>query len=151
MYGNISQILLLYKTWGYYNKFDSTKLLGVCYWCVKIPQYAFTGHGLKVITFYVQKHIAALEMCHNQQLVCDKPLGVPASVKLVYSGHFWCTIDVIYIYNELKSGLYLSQFNWKEVIIGASKGFMQISMLRHEHNCCDFAGDIFERLWLYFD
>ena len=41
------------------------------------------GHGLKRIKFYVQKHIAALEMCHNQPLVCDKPLGAPASVKLV--------------------------------------------------------------------
>ena len=29
MYSNISQILLLYKTWGFYNKFDSTKSLGV--------------------------------------------------------------------------------------------------------------------------
>ena len=38
----------------------------------------------KVITFYVQKHIAALEMCHNQLLVRDKPLGSPASMKLVY-------------------------------------------------------------------
>ena len=31
LYSNISYFLLLYKTWGYYNKFDSTKSLGVCY------------------------------------------------------------------------------------------------------------------------
>ena len=31
MYSNISQILLLYKTWWYYNKFDSTKSLGIRY------------------------------------------------------------------------------------------------------------------------
>ena len=42
------------------------------------------GHGLKLITFYVQKHTAALEMCHNQSIVRDKPLGAPESVKLVY-------------------------------------------------------------------
>ena len=41
-------------------------------------------HGLKHITFYVQKHIAALGRCYNPELVRDKPLGVPASVKLVY-------------------------------------------------------------------
>ena len=38
LYSNISQILLLYKTWRYYNKFDSTKSLGVRYRCVKIPR-----------------------------------------------------------------------------------------------------------------
>ena len=28
MYSNISQILLLYKTWVYYNKFDCAKFWG---------------------------------------------------------------------------------------------------------------------------
>ena len=42
------------------------------------------GHALKLITFYVQKHIVALGMCHKPPLVRDKPLGAPASVKLVY-------------------------------------------------------------------
>ena len=84
LYSNISQILLLYKTWGYCNKFDTTKLLGVCYWCVKIPQCRYMKHGLKHIKIYVQKHIAPLAMCYNPPLVCDKPLGAPASVKLVY-------------------------------------------------------------------
>ena len=31
MYNNISQILLPYKTWRYYNKFESMKSFGVCY------------------------------------------------------------------------------------------------------------------------
>ena len=48
------------------------------------------GHGLKLNTFYVRKHIAGLAICHNQVLVRDKPLGVPASVKLVYST--WSTL-----------------------------------------------------------
>ena len=36
------------------------------------------------LTLYVQKHVAVLAMCHNPALVRDKPLGVPASVNLVY-------------------------------------------------------------------
>ena len=32
-----------YKTWGYYNKFDSIKSLRVCYWYVKIPQINNAG------------------------------------------------------------------------------------------------------------
>ena len=44
------------------------------------------GHGFKFITLYDQKHIAALEKCHNPPLVHDKPLGAPSSVKLVYWG-----------------------------------------------------------------
>ena len=84
MYSNISQILLLYKTWWYYNKFDSTKSLGVCYWSVKIPQCSYMGLGLKLIMFYVQKHMTTLEICHNHLPVHNKPLGVPASVNLIY-------------------------------------------------------------------
>ena len=45
MYSNISQIFLLYKTWGYHNKFVSTKSLGVYYWCVKIPRYGYMWPG----------------------------------------------------------------------------------------------------------
>ena len=84
LYSNISQILLLYDTSGYHNKFDSTKSLGVCYWCVKIPQCRCMEHGSKYITFYVQKHIAHLAMCCDPPLVRDKPLGAPAFVKPVY-------------------------------------------------------------------
>ena len=76
---------LRYKTWGYYNNFDSMRSLGVCYWCVKIPQCGYMEHGIKDIAFYVQKHITPCTVCHNFSLVCDKPLVVPASVKRVYS------------------------------------------------------------------
>ena len=84
MYSNISQILLLYNKWWYYNKFDGPKSLGVCYWCVKIPHCGYMEHGLKHISFYVQKHIVAMGMCCNPALVDDKTLGAPASKKLVY-------------------------------------------------------------------
>ena len=56
------------KRGGYYKTFDSTKSLGVCYWCVKIPQCGYMEHGLK-LTFYVQKHVVALDKCHNPALV----------------------------------------------------------------------------------
>ena len=69
--------------WWYNNKFDSMKSLGTCYWCVKIPHCGYMEHGLKHYV-YVQKHKAAFAMCYNQGLVCDKPLGAPISVKLVY-------------------------------------------------------------------
>ena len=39
-------------------------------------------HGLKPISFYVQKHLVAMGMCYDPALVRDKPLGAPASVKL---------------------------------------------------------------------
>ena len=29
------------------------------------------GHELKLITFYVEKHLAVLEICHTQPLVPD--------------------------------------------------------------------------------
>ena len=74
---------------GNYNKFDFTKLLAVCYGCVRITQSGYMEHGLTLISFYVQKHIAALAMCDNPELVRDKPLGAPASVKLLLAilGH----------------------------------------------------------------
>ena len=59
-------------------------ILGVYYWCVKIPQCRYMEHGLKYITFYVKKHITHLAMCYNPPLVRDKPLGAYAFVKLVY-------------------------------------------------------------------
>ena len=42
------------------------------------------GSCIKHITFYVQNHMSALAMCYNPGLVRDKPLGVPAYVKLLY-------------------------------------------------------------------
>ena len=53
-------------------------------------------HGLKYITFYVQKHIAPLAMCYNLPLVRDKPLAAPIFVRLVYFVEdfniWWCNI-----------------------------------------------------------
>ena len=59
------------------------EIIGVCYWCVKIPQCGYMEHGLKHFTFYVKKYIATLAMCYNSSLVRNKPLGAPAFVKLV--------------------------------------------------------------------
>ena len=42
-------------------------------------------HELKHISFYVQKHVVSMGMCYNPALVREKPLGVPASVKRIYS------------------------------------------------------------------
>ena len=55
----------------------------VCYWCFKIPQCGYMEHGLKHVTLYVQNMLAALAMCSTPVIVRDKPLGAPASVKLV--------------------------------------------------------------------
>ena len=60
LYSNISQKCLLYKTWGFYNKFESMKSLGLCYWYVKMPRCGCVEYGLEYITFYVQKHITPL-------------------------------------------------------------------------------------------
>ena len=81
----ISQVLLLYKTWGYHNKFDSTESLWVYYWYVKIPQCRYMENGIKYNRFYVQKYIAHLCMCYDPPLVHDKPPGALIFVKLVYS------------------------------------------------------------------
>ena len=81
LYSNISQILLLYKTWGYHNEFESTKSLRVYNWYVKIPQCGYMEHGLKYtcIATYVQKPIAPSAILYNLQ-----PLGAPAFMRLVY-------------------------------------------------------------------
>ena len=76
----ISQILRLYKIWGYYNKFDSMKSLGVYYCYVKISKCAYMKHGLEYIMFYVQNHIAHPSIYSNPLPVCDKLLGAPAFV-----------------------------------------------------------------------
>ena len=60
------------------------KSVGVCYWCVKIPQCGYMEHGLKDIAFYVQKHISLCTVVITSLLVRDKPPGAPASVKRVY-------------------------------------------------------------------
>ena len=81
---NISQILLLYKTCGYHNKFDSLKSLGVCYWYVKIQQSGYTGHGLALFMFYVQKIWHLLGSVVGFPLASDKLLGAPAFMRPAY-------------------------------------------------------------------
>ena len=88
MYSNISQILLLYKTWWYYNKFYSTKSLGVRYRCVKIPQCGLMEHGLKHIAPYVQQHITPCTVVITSLLVREKPLEAPASADVIKWKHF---------------------------------------------------------------
>ena len=63
MYSNISQILLLYKVLGYYNKFDSRKSLEVYYWYVKKPRCGYVEHGLEYYSYYVKKHTAHMAAC----------------------------------------------------------------------------------------
>ena len=46
-HSNISHILLLHKTWGNHNKFDSTKSLTVYYWYVKVPQCGYMEHKIR--------------------------------------------------------------------------------------------------------
>ena len=66
-----------------YNIFDFAESMGEYYWCVKIQHCGYTGHGLKDIAFYVQKHISYRVVCHNFSLVRDKPQRAPAFVRLV--------------------------------------------------------------------
>ena len=132
--------------WWCYNKFDTTKLLGVRYWCVKIPQCGYMEHRLKHITFYVQKHIAALEMYHNPGQVRDKPLGASTSVKLVYWGsnsvtHWWQIVhkDMMSPSNLSYSIDTVTFFNAK--VISAATGltkqslFVCTSVCIHELSC----------------
>ena len=46
------------------------------------------------VTFYVQKHIAALTMCYNPGLVRDKPQEAPVSVKLIYCWSLRCSWSI---------------------------------------------------------
>ena len=91
LYSYISQILRLYKIWGYYNKFDSMKSLGVYYCYVKISKCAYMKHGLEYIMFYVKNHIAHPSIYSNPLPVCDKLLGAPAFVThlLIIFFFFW--------------------------------------------------------------
>ena len=63
LYSNISQKLLLYKVWGYCDKFDFMKSLGVYYWYVKMPRCGCVEHGLENIMFYVKKYIQRPFLC----------------------------------------------------------------------------------------
>ena len=87
LYSNMSQILLLYKTWGYYNKFESMKSLGVCYQYIKMPRCGCVEHGLRYNTLYVWNHRVPLAVC-SAPLVRDGPLGVPEFLWLVFLSRF---------------------------------------------------------------
>ena len=77
-------MLLVYKTWGYYNKFDSTKFVGditdICQNTTIPVLYAW----IKYIAFYVQKPVATRVVCYNFPLLHEKLLGPPTFVELVY-------------------------------------------------------------------
>ena len=77
-------MLLLYKSWRYYYKFDSKKSLGVYCRYVKMPLCSCEEHGLGYVTFYVQKHITHLVACSGSTLARYGPLGAPAFVTLAY-------------------------------------------------------------------
>ena len=47
LYSKISQMLLIFKTWGYYNNLNS----------VTLSQCECMEHGLKGMAFYVKKNI----------------------------------------------------------------------------------------------
>ena len=100
MYSNISHFSAIQNV-GVLQQIWLYEIFGVCYWCVKITQYGYMGHGLKLITFYVQKHIAFLAMCHKPPLVRDKPLDAPASVKLVYS--ILCSQNKLWVHKKCSS------------------------------------------------
>ena len=74
----------------------------------KILQCGYMDHGLKHISFYVQKRVVAMGMCCNPVLVRDKPLGAPASVKWVYcddsvlESRTFC-LKSVYLTNAVKS------------------------------------------------
>ena len=110
----------------YYNKFESKKSVGVCYWCVKIPQCNYMEHELKHIPFYVQKHISALATCYNRRLIHDKPLGALASMTLVYwvRSETWMRVNwwqymSINVAHDLMMIILLSdsQFIWRSMML----------------------------------
>ena len=80
LYSNMSQILLLYTEWGYYNKFDSIKSLGVYYWYVKMPRCRCVEHGLEYFFVLCSKTYSTL----GSVVLDDGPLGAPAFLKLAY-------------------------------------------------------------------
>ena len=90
---------------GYHNQFDFMKSLELYYWYINLPQCGYVEHGLKYITFYVQKHIAPLAICCNLPLVRDKPLGASAFVGPVYTNRG----GVITHYNDVIMGAIASQ------------------------------------------
>ena len=77
---SISQILLLYKAWGCYNKIVSTKSMGDI---TDMSQYHKAGIWAWIKRYRVScsKYITPCTACHNFTLVRDKPLGAPVFVR----------------------------------------------------------------------
>ena len=78
---------LLYKVWGYYNKFATLKSLGVYYYYVKMPRWGCEEHGLENIMFIP-----------------------PASTKLK-GGYTGITLSVCPTVDRIVSALYLQQYS----------------------------------------
>ena len=85
LYSNISQILLLYKTWQYYIKFDYEIIGGTLLMCQNTTM-GVNGASIIRYSIYVQKHITPCTVASviTSLLVHDKLLGTPTSVKWVY-------------------------------------------------------------------
>ena len=95
------QILFLYKTWGYYNKFDSTKSMEAYYWYVKIPPCRYMEHGLKDTAFHVQKHIVTLVVCYNFPLVSNIHKGcLHLWDSSIIISHGWVTVTTNRSYHQ---------------------------------------------------
>ena len=65
MYSNISQILLLYKTWRYNSKFDSTKSLGYVTNGQNITLRVNWAWIKRYCGFFLSKTYNTLHSCHN--------------------------------------------------------------------------------------
>ena len=106
MYSNILQILLLYKTGGgggggggvsqQISLYETTG--GMLLMCQNTIMWVY---GAWIKTYYVlcpKTYIVTLEICHNQPLGRNKPLGAPVSVKLVY-WIVWILFQIMVILN----------------------------------------------------
>ena len=74
LYINISQILLLYKTWRYYSKFDSPKSLGICYCSAS----CWLQYEVILAFFFIYVIIGSGKVWHREG---DKPLPKPLLTK----------------------------------------------------------------------
>ena len=94
LYSNISQTLLLYKTWEYYK--NDYEILGVYYLYVKIPQCGYMEHGLKDIAFYV------LNKANLRDLIAATVLVI--SLKLDSNRRFFSPCDLeIWLMTPIKN------------------------------------------------
>ena len=125
--------MLLYKTWGYYNKFDCMKSLG---YVTKTPQCGYMEHGLEYIMFYVQKHMASLTVCSGLLPVGDRLLGALAFVRFAY----WTLFKIKSLYLPIHTGNVLLEFGfdvqaqvrvWKLIIqYGCKVAILKVTLLK---------------------